>query len=201
MPIISNIAVDFTIEEKNNRINITTAAPTIAPNNILIYEERDSPIIPPIASITTATPKLEPVDTPKIDGPASGLSKVVCNNSPATARAAPARVAVKAIGKRVSTTMVFHVDFETSPPKIAFTTSPKGISIEPNTKFKGNSTTTSNDRAMSVIVERCVVAFILRNIQFFLEIIVLIYSFLHISLMQMLILSLSLQTNTIYNEH
>lgn len=151
---MSNIAVDFTIDEKNSNIIITTAAPAMAPSKMLKYEVNASLTTPPIASITTATPRLEPVDTPRIDGPASGLSKVVCNNNPATANAAPARAAVRAIGNRVSTTIVSHVCFDTSSPIRAFNTSLNGISIEPYTKFNGNNTTTRSDNAISVIAER-----------------------------------------------
>ena len=50
---------------------------------------------PPV-SITTATPNAAPVSIPRIEGPAKGLLKVVCNNNPATARLQPANKAVMA---------------------------------------------------------------------------------------------------------
>ena len=53
-------------------------------------------MLPPKNSITNATPRLAPELMPRIDGPASGFLKAVCNISPQTASAPPQSNAVKA---------------------------------------------------------------------------------------------------------
>ena len=109
---MSSIVVLFTTEEKTNSAIRITAAPRNAPVRILTYPPAAVPNTvlknPPKESITTATPRLAPVDMPRIDGPASGLLNAVCSNSPATARAAPENAAVHIIGNRASSTITCH---------------------------------------------------------------------------------------------
>ena len=52
--------------------------------------------VPPKASMTKATPKLAPELIPRMDGPAKGLLKAVCNINPEPAKAAPHSRAVMA---------------------------------------------------------------------------------------------------------
>ena len=54
----------------------------------------------PTVSITNATNKLEPAETPNISGPATGFLKNVCMSKPATGKAHPANIAVNAFGSR-----------------------------------------------------------------------------------------------------
>jgi hypothetical protein len=51
-------------------------------------------------STTSATPKEAPELIPNTNGPARGFLNRVCICKPLTPKAAPARVAVKALGKR-----------------------------------------------------------------------------------------------------
>ena len=138
---MSNITEFFTIDENASNTNIITPAPSNAPMSALNDEPITPPIEPPSASITMATPKLDPVETPKIDGPANGLSNVVCIKSPAIDKAAPESIAVHAMGKRVSSTITRDVARDTSPPVSEPNTSLNGMSTEPNTKHATNSTT------------------------------------------------------------
>ena len=93
---------------------------------------------PPNTIATSATPKLEPAEIPIIDGPASGLLKIVCIISPATASDAPARNAVANAGKRDSTTMKW---FMSSPDTVANNvrnTSPGAMATLPHSNPAGN---------------------------------------------------------------
>ena len=64
--------------------------------------------LPPINSMTKATPNPAPLLIPKMPGPAKGLRKAVCNNKPHTAKEAPDRRAVKACGSLESMIMKCH---------------------------------------------------------------------------------------------
>ncbi len=103
----------------------------MAPITTLRYCPHCSATMPPNASTTIATPSDAPDEMPSIDGPARGLLKQVCSNSPATASDAPATAAVSIIGTRVSVTMTRHVPLATSPPVMAPHTSAAGISTDP----------------------------------------------------------------------
>ena len=138
---MSNITEFFTIDENASNTSIITPAPSNAPMSALNDEPSTPPIEPPSASITMATPRLDPVDIPKIDGPAKGLSNVVCINNPAIDNAAPASIAVHAMGKRVSSTITRDVARDTSLPVSEPNTSPNGMSTEPNTKHAANNMT------------------------------------------------------------
>ena len=92
--------------------------------------------MPPVISITIATPTLAPLVIPSIDGPARGLRKVVCNSRPETARLAPQSVAVMVWGTRDSITMYRQLSFATSPPVSAFHTSMAGMETEPMSRLR-----------------------------------------------------------------
>lgn len=103
---MSNITLLRTKVEKNIINPKTAVAPAKAAIITAIYPEKESPAekfptVPPNNNITKATPKLAPESMPKIEGPAKGFAKRVCNNKPDTASAAPANKAVTACGKRV----------------------------------------------------------------------------------------------------
>lgn len=130
------------------------AAPMKAPAKTLIYVPVVVLIEPPSANMTIATPRLEPVEIPNIDGPARGLLNVVCNSRPATERPAPASIAVQAIGSRVSITIIRHVSFSTVIPVNEFMTSLNGILTEPKIKHEGNNNIISIVSMHNVIVDR-----------------------------------------------
>ena len=111
-------------------------------------------MVPPSASITMATPRLEPVETPRIEGPARGLSNVVCNNNPATERAAPASMAVHAIGSRVLRTIIRHASRLASFPMIMLNISSIGMLTDPMNRHRGNNMRIKIDNPQSVILER-----------------------------------------------
>lgn len=101
---MSSIVALFTKEDSEMSIASTAKAPAKAPARVPIYpettESKAIPNAPPPSSITIATPKLAPVETPRIDGSASGLLNTVCSRSPQTANAAPANMAVTIVGIR-----------------------------------------------------------------------------------------------------
>ena len=109
MPMMSSMVALFTNMENISRAISTKAAPSMAPSRMLTdppsVVPNTVPMLPPNASITMATPRPEPVETPRIDGSARGLAKTVCNSSPLTASAAPASAAVVIMGSRVSVTI------------------------------------------------------------------------------------------------
>lgn len=154
IPIINSIIELFTIDENASRVSMIMPAPSSAPARILTYEPKLCPIEPPSASITIATPRLDPVETPSIDGPARGLSKVVCNNSPATDRAAPASVAVQAIGKRVSRIIISHVLRVASLPIKMLSASLNGMFTLPIIRHAGNRIKSNVDKIHNAIFER-----------------------------------------------
>ena len=79
-------------------IQLTTTQQTEMHQTMLTIEQllMMADMLPPKNSITNATPRLAPELVPKIDGPASGFLKAVCNISPQTASAPPQNNAVKA---------------------------------------------------------------------------------------------------------
>ena len=97
IPIMSNMRLLRTKVEKKRITPITTVAPTKAPTIVAKNPVRPLPAIHELpANIMMATPSEAPVSIPNIEGPASGLLKVVCSSNPATARLQPARSAVVA---------------------------------------------------------------------------------------------------------
>lgn len=52
--------------------------------------------------VSIATNRLDPEETPKTDGPASGFLKSVCIKRPETESAEPAKIAVSVLGIRDS---------------------------------------------------------------------------------------------------
>ena len=96
MPTINNDRPDFIKPEKTLSNATTIAAPRIAPTM--------GKAVPPSPATTgndsNATPNEAPLETPRMDGPAKGLRKVVCIIRPAADKAEPARMAVRASGRR-----------------------------------------------------------------------------------------------------
>ena len=89
--------------------------------------------------MTTATPSPAPEFTPKIEGPANGLLKAVCNMRPAVASEAPASNAVTACGRRDCSTMKLQLLFSTSFPKQMSITASSGIFTDPQVKLARTS--------------------------------------------------------------
>lgn len=98
----------------------------------------DKALLPktPDKSITTATPKVEPLLIPNIEGSAKGFLNSVCIRSPETDSAAPAKSAVTACGSLYSLTMTEKV--LSLPPKNIDESSWKGILTEPTKRFSMN---------------------------------------------------------------
>ena len=65
----------------------------------------DTVMLPPIPSITSAAPRLEPELIPSMEESARGLLNTVCSISPDTASAAPVSIAVMVCGTRDCRTM------------------------------------------------------------------------------------------------
>jgi hypothetical protein len=73
MPMISNVKLSFTNEEKKSRTDITSNDPMTAPTSTAKNPENERlpiPTDPPNISITTPTPKLAPELMPSMDGSA-----------------------------------------------------------------------------------------------------------------------------------
>ena len=140
--------------EKKRISPITTIDPMKAPS---ITEKKpdkvNTPVamLPPLANITNATPRLAPELMPRMDGPASGLLNAVCSISPEAASAAPHSNAVTACGRRDSQIIKAQLVFSTSFPMRVFHTAPAGILIEPNQRFAAINTRMRTDSAMPYI--------------------------------------------------
>ena len=151
MPMISNIVPLRTRVEKSMRVASMAAAPTIAPARMLMYppmvEPNSVPSSPPSKSITTATPKLEPDETPNIDGSASGLLKSVCISKPAMASAAPDSAAVATRGNLDCVMISSHTSLSLPVPDMIFHTSCRGMSTAPIVRFAAASTTAATHSA------------------------------------------------------
>ena len=107
-PMMSSITLFLTIVEKRKMSIVTAMAPMNAPRMTAMKPvawNTPEVMVPPMSSITSATPRLAPPLIPKIEGPASGFLKAVWSISPLTASAPPHRQAVMACGRRVSMTM------------------------------------------------------------------------------------------------
>lgn len=75
MPTMRSIVELRNMRENRSRSTITAIAPAIAPKRAPILMPKVPMTMPPADSITIATPRLAPVDTPSIEGPQSGLLK------------------------------------------------------------------------------------------------------------------------------
>ena len=113
-----------------------------------------APTLPPVASITTATPSPAPADTPSTLGSASGLLNVVCSSSPATASAAPASAAVAAMGRRDCSTITSQASLPLEPPPRMAATEPASMSTVPHTRHAAHSSTSSAARAAVTMIGR-----------------------------------------------
>src|SRR5574344_187733 len=153
-PMISNITLFLTIEEKPNTITVTTIAPTKAANNIAINPETENmptDMFPPKASITKATPNPAPLFIPKTSGPANGLRNVVCNIKQHVAKEAPERRAVIACGSLDCKTIKFQDSLKQSPPDNIVTIAPTGIFTDPITMLAININTMPKDNHIRYI--------------------------------------------------
>ena len=142
MPAMRSITLLRIIEDKNNINAMMTRAPTKAPINT--DKKPDTlieavVILPPKASITKATPKLAPASMPKIEGPANGFFRAVCNIKPHTANEPPQSKAVSACGKRLCQIINRQLVFSGSSPKSMRTTSPTGMDTDPTSRLAANN--------------------------------------------------------------
>lgn len=135
----------FTNVEKNRMTPMMNMAPMNAP---VMMEKKPEMVyspavmVPPMKSMTRATPRLAPVFMPKMDGPANGLLKVVCSISPEEERAAPQNSAVRHWGSLDSKMMKRQLSFSPSPPDSMLRMSEHGICTDPNIRPQMNSMTT-----------------------------------------------------------
>ena len=106
---------------------------------------------PPRSNITSATPRLAPLVMPRMEGPASGLRKEVCNNSPDVAREAPHRRAVNACGRRASSTMYAQISCSTPIPASARSTCATGMLTGPATRLTAVSNRVISDNNMFMV--------------------------------------------------
>ena len=103
IPVISSMRLLRMKVERNRMTAMMSIEPMKAPISTDINPEKVTPpatMAPPVASITIATPRLAPLLIPRMDGPARGLLKAVCNINPDTAKELPHRSAVRAWGRR-----------------------------------------------------------------------------------------------------
>ena len=111
IPIINNKTLLLTIDENKKIIPVTIMAPVKAARKMAIKPVivKDNVLTePPKSNMTNATPNPAPPDIPKIDGPANGFLKAVCNIKPLADKAPPHKMAVNACGKRDSKIMNLH---------------------------------------------------------------------------------------------
>ena len=159
---MSNMRLLRTRVDISNRIPMMMIAPTKAamitamiPPNWMSAPNTVVCTVPPSSSITIPTPSDAPLVIPSIDGPASGLRKVVCNIRPLAASEAPQSSAVTALGSRDSMIMYCHEAFDTSFPTRAFTTSPAGMLTVPiNRLSRKRITSSTKSTAASIALLR-----------------------------------------------
>lgn len=138
IPVISSMILLFISVEKKRISTIISMAPINAPSSTEKKPDRlNAPavMLPPNSSMTKATPRLAPALMPRMDGPASGFLKAVCNISPQTANAPPQSSAVSAWGKRDSQRMKLQLAFSPSPPSRIRKTSAGGIETDPTSRL------------------------------------------------------------------
>ena len=90
---------------------VTIIAPINAARNMAMkpVKVKDHALTePPKYSMTKATPSPAPPDIPKMEGPANGFLKAVCNIRPLADKAPPHRMAVMDCGNRDSKMMKRH---------------------------------------------------------------------------------------------
>lgn len=139
MPKMSNVVLSGSLRETARTINNTRSAPVMPPAAMTELKTSPDPaVLKPPASTTIATPKEAPEEMPMTDGPASGLRKSVCISSPLSASISPARIAVKARGRRVSITI--RCCSSVPPPISAFQTSLRDRFTGPNASSRQNKT-------------------------------------------------------------
>ena len=143
---INSITLLRTIIENRMIIPSTATAPRKAPDTTARYPLITTPPLPPTAppraNMTSATPRLAPESTPRIEGPASGLLNTVCSISPDTANAAPAKSAVKACGNRDSNTIKRHEEGSSAPIRMRHTDE-AGIDTDPKKRHPTKSMSTA----------------------------------------------------------
>ena len=149
IPVISSMILLFISVEKKRISAIISMAPINAPSSTEKKPDKlNAPavMLPPNSNMTKATPRLAPALMPRMDGPASGFLKAVCNISPQTANAPPQSSAVSAWGKRDSQRMKLQLAFSPSPPSRIRKTSAGGIETDPTSRLpaKSNKITTPN---------------------------------------------------------
>ena len=134
IPAMSSITLFFISVDRNRMNAIMANAPVMAP----AITDRNPPkftvdtaMPPPIPSITSAAPRLEPALIPSMEESARGLLNTVCNISPDTASAAPVSIAVVVCGTRDCRTMYAQLVFSASPPQSMSVTADAGILTEP----------------------------------------------------------------------
>ena len=129
----------LTNEEKINNMARTTIAPAKAPARVLMYpdsaESKAASRTPPPSNIIIATPRLAPVDTPRIEGSARGLLNTVCNSNPHTASAAPPKMAVMIVGIRDSMMIISIIGLDAPLPDRIDIISLMGISTDPMSRL------------------------------------------------------------------
>ena len=147
MPIINSIVLLLTAAE-SDIINVNTAAaPIIAP------ETTAPAAIVRVIIVTTAAPTDAPVEIPKLEGPANGLPSVVCNINPATDSDAPAKIAVRHCGMRMSKRILAMTGLA-SGFFITVNNSLSGISTEP---FTSETIINANNMKINMIVVFCII--------------------------------------------
>ena len=82
-----------------------------------------------------------------MEGPASGLLKVVCNSKPEMESAAPASAAVAIMGMRDCRMMMSHALLPLPLPDRISTILPTGMSTDPKTRHASANSTSSTVRA------------------------------------------------------
>ncbi len=99
----------------------------------------------PELKVIEATPKLAPAETPNSEGLAKGLAKNVCITSPATDKATPTKIAVRALGKRKASTIYAQALFSCEPKNV-FRISESGIATAPVLIFTKNNVSSSKPK-------------------------------------------------------
>ena len=112
-------------------------------------------MLPPPASMTRATPTLEPELIPRMDESARGLLNTVCSISPEADKAAPQSRAVRVCGKRDSRTMKVQLAFSTSLPHRMSHTAPAGMWTDPMSRFAAISPIISSISMISYVNPWC----------------------------------------------
>ena len=116
--------------DPRNAAKTTMRLPVIKPK---LNEKPCNPIT------TKATPKLAPALIPRICGPANGFLNKVCMSKPLIDKNAPQSNAPNALGNLDSRIMSCQLCFSCSPLNKIFTTSEKGISIDPREISRTNN--------------------------------------------------------------